>query len=98
MHLTYRSNPRILLSMIVLLGIVGAMLVTVVTSRTTYAAAASAQFHGTPGAAMRLSTSRPSLTNPTNSGGKRMIADHIPAHHSTTTVISSMSAISSTVL
>jgi hypothetical protein len=39
MHLTYRSKMRILLSMIALLGIVGAMLVVVVTTRTIYAVA-----------------------------------------------------------
>ena len=79
MHLTYRSKTRILLSMIALLGIMGAMLVVAATSRTTYAATSSAQFHGTPGTATRLSTSRPSLTNPTNAGGKRMIDNHLPA-------------------
>jgi hypothetical protein len=98
MHLTYRSKTRILLSMIALLGIVGAMLVVVVSSRTTYAAAASAQFHGTPGTAIRLSTSRPSLTNPTNAGGKRMIPNHIPAHLANTAAISSLPAIGSTAL
>ena len=79
MHLTYRSKTRILLSVIALVGIVGAMLAAVVTARTTYAAVAAAQFHGTPGTAIRLSTSRPSLTNPTNAGGKRMISNHLPA-------------------
>ena len=100
MHLTYRSKTRILLSMIALLGIVGAMLVAVVTARTTYAAvaAASAQFHGTPGTAIRLSTSRPSLTNPTNAGGKRMIPNHIPAHATNTAALASMPGVSSTAL
>jgi hypothetical protein len=96
MHLTYRSKTRILLSMIALLGIVGAMLVTVASSRTTYAA--SAQFHGTPGTAIRLSTLRPSLTKPTNAGGKRMIPDRIPAHSVNAAAILAGSRISSTAL
>ena len=99
MHLTYRSKTRILLSMIALLGIVGAMLVVVISPRTTYAAAAvSAQFHGTPGAAIRLSTSRPSLTKPTNAGGKRMIPDRIPARSVNAAAILAGSRISSTAL
>lgn len=80
MHLTYRSKTRILLSLIAVLGIVGAMLMAIVTTRTTYAAAASAQLQGTPGSAVRLSTSRPSLTKPTTGKGPRMIPYRIPAH------------------
>ncbi len=98
MQLAYRSKMRILLSMITLLGIIGAMLVVVVSSRTTYAASASAQFHGTPGKAIRLSTSRPSLTNPTNASGKRMIPNHIPTHVTNAAAISSLPAIGSTAL
>ena len=98
MHLTYRSKTRILLSMIALLGMVGTMLVAVITARTTYAAAAPAQFHGTPGTAIRLSTSRPSLTNPTNAGSKRMIDNHIPARSVNGAAIRAGSHISSTAL
>lgn len=97
MHLTYHSKKRFLLSMITLLGIVGAMLVTVVSSRTTYAAAASpvaARFSGAPGTAIRLSTSRPSLTNPTNAGGKRMIPIHIPARNANTAALAALPSVS----
>ncbi|HEY6540272.1 MAG TPA: hypothetical protein VIZ18_05010 [Ktedonobacteraceae bacterium] len=98
MHLTYRSKTRLLLSMIALLGIVGAMLVMAVTSRTTYAASLSAQFNGTSGTAVRLSTSRPSLTNPTNAGGKRMIDTHLPARPSNGAAMLNSSRVSSTAL
>ncbi len=98
MHLTYRSETRILLSRIALLGIVGAMLVMAVTSLTTYAASLSAQFHGTSGTAVRLSTSRPSLTNPTNAGGKRMIDIHLPARSSNGAAMLNNPRVSSTAL
>ena len=101
MRLTYRSKTRILLSMIALLGIVGAMLVAVVTSHAAYAAtatAASAQFHGTSGRATRVSTSRPSLTKPTKARGKRMIPDHMSTHAVNATAMLAGPRISSRLL
>ena len=80
--------------MITLLSIVAAILVTVVSYGTSYAAtnAVTARYHGTPGKATRISTSRPSLANTTPSTGKRMSPVHSLAHPVTSALASAPGA------